>query len=64
MDVDTLRQAVEQAGIAAAGVGLLAGILFSVNPVAVAAIPVTLAHMTKVHEQRTAVLSGGMFILG
>lgn len=64
MDVDALRQTVEQAGFAAAGVGLLAGFLFSVNPIAIAAIPVALAYVTKAREKRTAVLFGGMFILG
>jgi cytochrome c-type biogenesis protein len=64
MDIDTLRQAVEQAGFASAGIGLLAGLIFSFNPVAIAAIPVSLAYVTKAREKRTAVLYGGMFILG
>lgn len=64
MDIDILRQTVEQAGFAAAGAGLLAGFLFSLNPVAVAAIPVSLAYVTRAREKRTAILYGGMFILG
>ena len=64
MDVDTLRQAVEQAGFASAGVSFLTGLFFSVNPIAVAAIPVSLAYVTRARERRTAVLFGGMFIAG
>ncbi len=64
MDIDALRQTVEQAGFAAAGAGLLAGFLFSLNPVAVAAIPVSLAYVTRAREKRTAILYGAMFILG
>jgi cytochrome c-type biogenesis protein len=64
MDIEALRQAVEQAGYAAAGAGLLAGLLFSVNPVAIVAIPVSLAYVTRAREKRTAILYGAMFILG
>ena len=32
----------------------MAGFLFSFNPVALAAIPVSLAYVTKVHEPRRA----------
>ncbi len=64
MDPDSLRQAVEHAGLAAVGVSFLAGLLFSVNPVAMAAIPVSLAYVTKARESRQAVLFGSMFILG
>lgn len=64
MDFEVLRQSVEQAGVAAAGAVLLAGLLFSLNPVAVAAIPVSLAYVTRAREKRTAFLYGGMFIFG
>ena len=64
MNLDGLRLAVEQAGFAAAGVSFLAGLLFSFNPVAIAAIPVSLAYVTRARETRQAVLFGGMFILG
>lgn len=64
MDPDALRQAVEQAGIAAAGIGFLAGLFLSVNPVAVGAIPVSLAYVTKARERGQALLFGAMFILG
>lgn len=64
MDVESLRAALQQAGPAALGIGLLAGFLFSFNPVALASIPVSLAYVTKAHEPRRAVLYGSMFVLG
>jgi cytochrome c-type biogenesis protein len=64
MDLETLRSTLEQAGLAALGVGLLVGFFFSFNPVALAAIPVSLAYTTKAREPRSAVLYGAMFILG
>lgn len=64
MDVDSLRQAIENTGYAAAGLGFLVGLLFSFNPVALAAIPVSLAYVTRARQGRTAVAFGAMFILG
>jgi cytochrome c-type biogenesis protein len=64
VDPEALRQTVEQHGLAAAGIGLLAGLVFSFNPVAMAAIPVSLAYVTKAREKREAILFGAMFILG
>src|SRR6266849_8647248 len=64
MDADSLRQAVEHAGLAAAGVAFLAGLVFSLNPVALAAIPVSLAYVTKGRNKNQALLFGAMFILG
>jgi cytochrome c-type biogenesis protein len=64
MDFDVLQKSLEQANLASIGAGFLAGFLFSFNPVALAAIPVSLAYVTKAHETRRAVLFGGMFILG
>lgn len=64
MDADTLRQAVEQSRYASVGLGFLAGLLFSVNPVAIVAIPVSLAYVTRARERSTALRFGGMFILG
>lgn len=64
MDADTLRQAVEQSRYAAVGVGFLAGLFFSLNPVAIAAIPVSLAYVTRARERPTALRFGSMFILG
>lgn len=64
MDPESLRQAVEHAGLAAIGVSFLAGLFFSFNPVALAAIPVSLAYVTKARETRQAMLFGAMFIAG
>ncbi len=64
MNIDTLRQIAEQANAGAVGIAFLAGLFFSVNPVAIAAIPVSLAYVTKARDKRTAFLFGLMFILG
>lgn len=64
MDIATFQASVEQVGAAALGVSFLTGFLFSFNPVALAAIPVSIAYVTKAHEPRRAVLFGVMFILG
>lgn len=64
MDADSFRQSLEQAGLAAVGISFLAGLFFSVNPVAMAAIPVSLAYVTKARQAREAVLFGAMFIVG
>lgn len=63
MDPEALREAVEHAGVAAAGLGFLAGLAFSFNPVAMASIPVSLAYVTKARGKNQAILFGGMFIL-
>jgi len=64
MDADALRQTLEQAGIAAAGIAFLAGLAFSFSPVALASIPVSLAYVTKGRDKNQALLFGAMFILG
>lgn len=64
MDPASLQAAFEQAGIAALALGLIAGFLFSFNPVALAAIPVSLAYVTRAGGPRRAILFGGMFVLG
>lgn len=64
MEIESLRIAIEQAGMPAAIAGFLTGLVFSFNPVAIAAVPVTMAYVTKVREKRTALIYGGMFILG
>lgn len=64
MDAEALRQAVAQAGFGALGVGFLTGFVFSFNPVALAAIPVSLAYVTTSRSPRQAMLYGGLFCLG
>ncbi|WP_244431165.1 MULTISPECIES: cytochrome c biogenesis CcdA family protein [unclassified Mesorhizobium] len=64
LEPETLRQSVEQAGVAAVGIGFLAGLVFSFNPVAMASIPVSLAYVTRARERKQAILFGAMFILG
>lgn len=60
----TLSAALAQADSAAIGISFLAGFFFSFNPLALAAIPVSLAYVTKARETRQAVVFGSMFILG
>ena len=64
MDPDALREAVEHAGLAVAGVAFLAGLFFSFNPVALASIPVSLAYVTRGRDRAQALLFGAMFIAG
>lgn len=64
MDAEALRVAVAQAGFGALWVGLATGFVFSFNPVALAAIPVSLAYVTTSRTSRQATLYGGLFVLG
>lgn len=64
MDAEALRQAVAQAGFGALWVGLVTGFVFSFNPVALAAIPVSLAYVMTSRSPRQATLYGGLFVLG
>ena len=64
MEAQALRSAIEHAGLAAAGIGFLAGLAFGFNPVALASIPVSLAYVTKGRDKGEALLFGSMFILG
>ncbi|MBR1208102.1 MULTISPECIES: cytochrome c biogenesis protein CcdA [unclassified Bradyrhizobium] len=64
IDADALRQAVEHAGVAAAGIAFLTGLLFSFNPVALASIPVSLAYVTRGRDKGQALVFGAMFIGG
>jgi cytochrome c-type biogenesis protein len=64
VDIESLRLALEQASLTALVIGFATGFVFSFNPVAIAAIPVTLAYVTKAHEPRRAFVLGGAFIAG
>ena len=63
MDAEALHQAAAHAGLAAAGIAFLAGLLFSFNPVALASIPVSLAYVTRGRDKSQALLFGALFIL-
>lgn len=64
MDLGQLEQVAQQATFASLVIGFTTGFLFSFNPVALAAIPVSLAYVTKAHEQRVAVRYAGAFVAG
>jgi cytochrome c-type biogenesis protein len=64
MDIESLKLALTEPNLTALALGFGAGFLFSFNAVAVAAIPVTLAYVTKAHEPQRALALGGAFILG
>lgn len=64
MDLEPLRAGLEQAGLAALGIGFLAGLAFSFNPVALAAIPVSLGYVTKARAPGEAIVLGTMFVAG
>lgn len=64
MDAEPWLQLVRQGGMAATIAAFLTGLVFSFNPVAMAAVPVALAYVTKARETRQAALYGGMFVLG
>lgn len=64
MDLEAVKTTLEQASLASIGIGFAAGFIFSFNPVALAAIPVSLAYVTKARETRRALLFGAMFIAG
>ena len=64
MDIDQLRTIAAQASFASLVIGFTTGFLFSFNPVALAAIPVSLAYVTKAHEKRAALRYAGAFVMG
>jgi cytochrome c-type biogenesis protein len=64
MDIESLRIALNEPSLFGLGLGFVAGFIFSFNPVAIAAIPVALAYVTKAHEAKRAVWLGGAFIAG
>lgn len=64
MDLNTLQSTLEHASLASLGAGFAAGFVFSFNPVALAAIPVSLAYVTKAQAMRPAVRYGALFVAG
>jgi cytochrome c-type biogenesis protein len=64
MEIETVRNTLEQASLASLAIGLTIGFFFSFNPVALAAIPVSAAYVTRAQARQRAVLLGSMFVLG
>jgi cytochrome c-type biogenesis protein len=64
MELEVLRAGLAQAGIPALAVGFVAGLAFSFNPVALAAIPVSLGYVTRARTRGEAFLLGAMFVAG
>lgn len=64
MNSEHWLQLVQNGILAATAAAFLTGLVFSFNPVAMAAVPVALAYVTKARETRQAALFGGMFVLG
>ena len=64
MDIEVVRTALEQASLVSLAIGLAIGFVFSFNPVALAAIPVSLAYVTRPQARQQTVRLGSMFVLG
>lgn len=64
MDIEAVRSTLEQASLVSLAVGLATGFFFSFNPVALAALPVSLAYVAQAQAPRRAALLGSMFVLG
>lgn len=64
MELETLRQLASQSMGAASGISLLAGLFFSLSPLAIAALPVPLAYVTRARAPREAVRYGLAFLGG
>jgi len=64
MDIEVVRTTLEQASLTSLAVGLAIGFFFSFNPVALAAIPVSLAYVTQPQARQQSVRLGSMFVLG
>ena len=59
-----MKLSLQQASLAGIGLGFLAGLVFSFNPVSFASIPVMLAYVTKAHEPKRALVLGAAFVVG
>ncbi|MGQ5488022.1 cytochrome c biogenesis CcdA family protein [Thauera sp. ZXT1-4] len=64
MELETLAQLASRSVGVASGISLLAGLLFSVSSLAIAALPVSLAYVTRAREPREAVRYGLAFLAG
>lgn len=64
MELETLCQLASQSVGVASGISLLAGLFFSLSPLAIAALPVPLAYVTRAREPREAARYGLAFIAG
>lgn len=64
MDLESFHAAISTPGMGALALAFVAGVLFSVNPVAIAAIPVSLAYVTKHRTPATAARFAGAFVVG
>lgn len=64
VELETLRLLASQSVVAASSISLLAGLFFSLSPLAIAALPVPLAYVTRAREPREAVRYGLAFIAG
>ena len=64
MDIESLRIALNEPSLFGIFLGFITGFIFSFNPVAITAIPVALAYVTKAHETKRAVQLGSAFITG
>src|ERR1700740_2572314 len=64
MDIEVVRNTLEQASLASRAIGVAIVFFFSFNPVALAALPVSLAYLTKAQTTHRARWLGSMFVLG
>ena len=64
MDIEAVRHTLEQASLGSLAAGLAIGFFFSFNPVALAAIPVSLAYLTRAQARQRTLLLASMFLLG
>jgi cytochrome c-type biogenesis protein len=64
VELEALKAAAEQATAASLLVGFSVGFFFSFNPVALAAIPVSAAYVTKARAPREAALYAATFVAG
>lgn len=69
INIQQMKQSLQQASWAGIGISFVAGFIFSFNPVSFASIPVMLAYVTKSfenkeHQERHALYMGGAFVAG